>query len=159
MNKHAESQSTSEEVINQMLRDLPPRRAPARLAIRVLREVERRRAQPWWRRGFTRWPLGARAAFVVFCGAVIGLTAQGGQGAVAARVVAQAGAWSMAWAHPIALLLASAAASASWLTRVVPPQWAYGAMLAGATLYAALFGLGAAAYRLYRQPSTPGGGP
>jgi hypothetical protein len=43
------------------------------------------------------------------------------------------------------------------LVRVVPLEWLYGAMAGGAILYAALFGLGAAAYRtLYLNPSSAG---
>jgi hypothetical protein len=40
------------------------------------------------------------------------------------------------------------------LRRVIPFEWLYGTMAAGTILYAALFGLGAAAYRtLYLHPS------
>lgn len=156
MSEQRESRSTSEQVLQRVLRDLPPRRAPATLAMRVLREVERRHAEPWWRRGFVRWPLGARVAFVVICVAAIGLTALDGVWAIAARALLQADRMSMSWTHPAVAALTSLGALASWLIRVVPPGWAYGATAAGTALYVTLFGLGAAAYRLYREPSAAG---
>jgi hypothetical protein len=157
MNEPRESRSLSEDALHRVLRELPPRRAPATLAPRVLREIERRRAQPWWRRGFTLWPLGARAAFLASCGALIALTAQSGAWEFAARAMAWAGAPSMAWMHPLLAASAAVAELTSWLLRVVPAPFVYGALAAGTMLYVALFGLGAAAYRmLYLQPSTPG---
>jgi hypothetical protein len=45
------------------------------------------------------------------------------------------------------------------LVRAVPPDWLYGAMAAGAVLYAALFGLGAAAYRTLYLDSHSAGDP
>jgi hypothetical protein len=159
MTERPESQSTSEQVVKRMLRDLPPRHAPATLALRVLREVERRHAEPWWRRGFARWPRGARAAFVALCAAAIALTAQGGVWAIAAQAMMRADALSMSWTQPAVAAMSTLGALAAWLIRVVPPAWVYGAMTAGTALYVALFGLGAAAYRLYLAPSTSGDPP
>jgi hypothetical protein len=38
--------------------------------------------------------------------------------------------------------------AAGELTRAVPPEWIYGALGVGAVMYATLFGLGAAGYRM-----------
>ena len=45
-----------------------------RLALesRVLGELARRAAQPWWRRNFGHWPTLARAGFVTACLALVG---------------------------------------------------------------------------------------
>jgi hypothetical protein len=103
--------------------------------------------------------MGARAAFVALCAAAGALTALPGAWAIAARALLQADTLSISWTHPAVAALTTLGALASWLIRVVPPAWAYGAMAAGTALYIALFGLGAAAYRLYLQPSTGGDPP
>lgn len=45
---------------DQVLRQLPPRPTPPGLAPRVLAEVQRRRALPWYRRPWRTWPRGPR---------------------------------------------------------------------------------------------------
>jgi hypothetical protein len=155
MNEHPEGIERSERLLNHLVRALPTRRAPATLESRVFRELERRDALPWWRRGFDCWPLGARAAFVAICGAIIGFTLIGGPWAhVMTQVLNDAGVHSMSWADPAVAAVTSAGELAAMLQRSVPSVWLYGVVGAGAVLYATLFGLGAAAYRtLYVQPS------
>jgi hypothetical protein len=147
-----------EQLVGQVLRELPLRHAPATLEGRVFRELERRAALPWWYRGFRSWPLAARTAFVVLCGAIIGFTFIEGSWATAgARILNGAGALTMSWIHPAVAATAWAGDFSALLVRVVPPAWLYGVFAAGAMLYAVLFGLGAAAYRtLYLRPSTAG---
>jgi hypothetical protein len=150
--------AVNEQLFDKMLRELPLRHAPATLEARVFRELERRAALPWWYRGFTSWPLAARAAFVALCGAIIGFTFLDGSWATAgARVLNGAGALAMSWIHPAVAATAWAGEFSALLVRVVPSAWLYGVFAAGAMLYAVLFGLGAAAYRtLYLPPSTAG---
>jgi hypothetical protein len=149
---------STERILDQVLRELPLRHAPATLESRVLRELERRAALPWWYRGFTSWPLAARAAFVALCSAIIGITFLDGSWATAgARVLNGAGALAMSWIHPAVAATAWAGEFSAFLVRVIPPAWLYGVFAAGAMLYAVLFGLGAAAYRtLYLRPSMAG---
>jgi hypothetical protein len=156
MHDPSETQAKTGQDLDALLRALPARRAPASLEARVLRELERRGALPWWRRGFAHWPLAARAAFVVICVAIIGFTLLDGSWAgTGSRALSALGSGS-GWTRP-ATALAWTVDWAALLLQVVPPIWLYGAMAAGALLYAALFGLGAAAYRsLYRQPSPAG---
>jgi hypothetical protein len=133
-------------LLDRALRELPMRRAPPTLESRVFGELQRRAALPWWRRSFASWPLLARAAFLVICGALIRLAFLGGTAAVA-------GVHSLSWAREIGAITASAANFAALLARTVPPTWAYQGIAVCAALYAALFGLGAAMYRtLYLQP-------
>lgn len=51
-----------EELIGRRLRELPGPEAPATLWPRVRVAVERRLAQPWYRRAWREWPVAQRAA-------------------------------------------------------------------------------------------------
>jgi hypothetical protein len=139
-----------ERLIGKTLRDLPPRRAPVALEDRVLAELERRAALPWWRKSYAHWPLAARAAFLV---ASIGII----------RVVILAIAWAQAGFESAALTSAFAplvnrisscvdlADSIAEFSRAVlqsiSPVWLYGGLGALALMYLTLFGVGAFAYR------------
>jgi hypothetical protein len=137
-----------ERMLDQTLTALPLRPAPASLEARVLRELQRRAALPWWRRSFAHWPLPARGAFLALCAMSIGLALQGAAAAV--DVV-----HSFAWARDAGILLISGANLAASLAHAALPGWLYGAIAVIALLYAFLFGLGAAVYRtLYLQPSS-----
>ncbi|OAM89960.1 hypothetical protein OH491_16905 [Termitidicoccus mucosus] len=60
-------------VIHRALRSLPGRTAPAALEVRVMAEISRRAALPWWRQSFARWPLPARALLLAASVAAAGL--------------------------------------------------------------------------------------
>src|SRR6185437_10884347 len=62
-----------EQLLDRTLHPLPLRRAPPTLQSRVLEELQRRAALPWWRRSFAHWPSAARAGFVLVCLALIGV--------------------------------------------------------------------------------------
>jgi hypothetical protein len=143
-----------QQLFDRALQELPLRRAPARLESRVIGELERRAALPWWRRSFAYWPLPARAAFLGICGALISLAFVGGDTAVARlHSLHDSGALSLSWAHPVGVLVGSAGNLAALFTRTVPPAWLYGGIAVCAVLYAVLFGLGAAVYNmLYLRP-------
>jgi hypothetical protein len=143
-----------EQLFDPALRELPLRRAPATLESRVIGELERRAALPWWRRSFAHWPLPARAAFLVICGALISLAFIGGDTAVARlHLLHDSGALSLSWAHQAGVLVGSAANLAALFARTVPPAWLYAGIGVCAVLYAVLFGLGAAVYHmLYLRP-------
>ena len=154
MNRRPEVEDATEALLNRTLRDLPPRPAPPTLESRVLHELERRAALPWWRHGFARWPVAARAAFVLICAALIGATvAAGAWVASGVRLLDEFGAASLSGARQTMAVAASAGQLAALLARSVPLTWLYEAAAVGAVLYVILFGLGAAAYRaLYLQP-------
>ena len=141
-----ESHEAQERLLDRALHDLPLRRAPPTLESRVIRELERRAALPWWRRSFAHWPLLARAGFLVICVALIRLAFLGGATAVT-------GVRSLSWVREVGGLAASGANLIAVLARIQPPAWAYAGIGVCAVLYAILFGLGAAVYRaLYLQP-------
>jgi hypothetical protein len=158
MNKPIETQDGLERLFNRTLNELPPRRAPPTLESRVIGELDRRAALAWWRRSFAYWPRAARAVFVAICGGLIGLAFLGGAWVTAGlRLLQDSGALSMPWLHQAAAVAGFAGELTSWLAIAVPPVWLYDGVAVSALLYAALFGLGVAAYRtLYLDSGTVG---
>jgi len=147
----------AERLLHELVRGLPLRRAPAALESRICRELERRAARPWWFRGFSQWPVGARVSFVAICSTIIGLTLADGAWAMLARALSNAAAGPLSWTHTTVAVIRSGEEVAALLMRVVPAAWIYGGLTVGVALYTALFGLSAAAYRaLYLQPSAAG---
>ncbi len=153
MSNH-EPDEALQRLLDGTLRQLPLRRAPATLEARVVNELARRAALPWWRRSFTHWPAPARIAFLVICTALVALVFVGGTAAVASlRWLVESGTMSLSWARQIALLAVSAGNLVTLLARTLPVTWLYQSIAVCALLYAVLFGLGAAVYRtLYLQP-------
>lgn len=139
-----------ERAIHQTLRALPPRRAPRSLETRVFAELERRAALAWWRQSFAHWPLPARAMFLLAAVALVKLTLM-----VAVWVMAgfdsaaffAAFSTPVSWAQGGVSMVRGIADFSAILFRNIPPLWLYGTVAFVAAMYAALFGLGAAAYR------------
>jgi hypothetical protein len=157
MSKHIDSEQKLERVLTGALKGLPLRRAPNTLELRVADELERRAALPWWRVSFMHWPAAPRVAFVIVCIALVAATFLGGVFAfMGDRSFNEVAALVLSWVQPFLAVMSSAGGVASLLVRVIPPLWLYGGMALGIMLYVALFGLGAAAYRLYLRPSSVG---
>jgi hypothetical protein len=112
-----------ERLISRTLRAQPLRTAPQTLEARVLREIERRAAVQWSRLDFMRWPVVVRVAFVLLCIAM-------------AKIMFDVTAWGTT--QLVAAL------------RFVPLDWVLGALVFSVVMYAALFSLGAVAYRTLR---------
>ena len=155
MNELPEKPDPLEQLLDRTLRPLPLRRAPPALQSRVLEELQRRAALPWWRRSFAHWPSTARAVFVLVCLALIAMMFLGGNWtADSVRSLHASGALSPSPGPQVLAVMMAAGELATLLARAVPPAWIYAGLAAGAVLYAALFGLGAAAYRtLYLSPA------
>ena len=124
--------------------ELPLRRAPLNLESRVFEELARRAAMPWWQRSFMQWPRAARVLLLGVCSVLGALTIVGG-----ARIVVNVGpALRPAPELDRALALLSASKNLiATLVGTIPPMWIYEGLALAAILYAALFALGAAAYR------------
>lgn len=137
-----------ERLIEGALTGLPLRPAPDLLQRRVLDEIARRAAAPWWRRGFAQWPAAARTGFVIVCLALAGLSLTGG-------FTQQFGTQTLSFAQPFVGLMTSIGGVATLAVSLIPPPPViYVVLSVGALLYALLFGLGAFAYRtLYLQHS------
>lgn len=139
-----------ERLIRATLRDLPARRAPRSLEARVLAELERRAALPWWRRSFVHWPMLARVAFVLGCAGLakgfvmVGIWASSGFDAARFREVF---AQQFAWMESGLTVVHAIAGCYEIMSRNIPALWLYGAIAFVVTMYLALFGLGAAAYK------------
>ncbi len=143
-----------EQLLDHTLRQVPPRRAPQTLEARVLGELQRRAARPWWRRSFAHWPMAARAGFVVVCAAVMSLILLGSDWTAANfHSLHDSGVLSPSSVRQAMALAATAGELAAMLANALPLNWLYLALAAGTILYVMLFALGAAAYRtLYLTP-------
>lgn len=136
--------------IHAALRQLPPLKAPATLESRVLRELARLEARPWWRQGFGRWPLAARALFVPLSAGFIKLAFLSiGAFGSAVNTAQQSTVVSTAESRWQALsgALQSLRTLGALVIQDVPQVWIYGVVGFGLLLYASLFGIGAAAFR------------
>ncbi|MFO1265398.1 MAG: hypothetical protein U1F67_00500 [Rubrivivax sp.] len=140
-----------ERLVAQALAGQPPRRAPATLGERVMAEIGRRAALPWWQRGFSAWPPAARIALLLALAvllwlvlAVTGGAAAGTGDTLRAEVVGSIASWSTA----LHALAAVAGELGGFVARAVPATWIYGCAAVVAALYVSFFGLGAATYKV-----------
>lgn len=62
-----------EQKIHAVLREQPPRRAPMSLEARVLGEIARRQALPWWQQSYAFWPNSIKLSFLVVATGVAGV--------------------------------------------------------------------------------------
>lgn len=135
-----------ESQIDRLLRRQPDRPAPAGLETRVLAELARRAALPWWKRSYASWPAWARLLFFV------------GSAIAAAAVIftaTRAFGGSSAWLGGGNDLFSDLSGAAESAYRHVPLFWLYGVVGALAITYGALIGAGSLLYRsLLVRPST-----
>ena len=145
-----------EQIVDQLVRGQPLRRAPAGLEARVLAHLAERQSpavagasRPWWRTGFSHWPVAARIVFLLVSCGVVRLVLTGVMSAV---TVARSGEVTLLGPVVFRLQTVAEAASATvslceLVVHSIPPYWLYGAAIFGLALYAMLFGLGTVAYR------------
>ena len=154
MNQNESADDLDRAMVTRALRDLPLRRAPATLEARVMDELARRAALPWWRRSFGHWPIFARAVFLLICAGLVWLAFLEGAVAVAGvHSLHDSRLLPLTWARDVGVLAAAAGNLLALLARTSPPSWVYEGIAVCAALYALLFGLGAAVYRtLILQP-------
>jgi hypothetical protein len=159
MSQNPDTEERLERLIGTALRELPLRQAPPALESRVLNELQRRAALPWWSRSITHWPLAARAVFVAICICLAGAALLAGPWAATGLETLHESAASMPWAREAMALTSIAAELLALFARTVPPAWLRDALTLSALLYAAFFGLAIAAYRtLYLRPGIAGDG-
>jgi hypothetical protein len=149
-NMNPEDSDRLETSIQRVLRNLPDRKAPAGLEARVLAEIGRRAALPWWRKSFAHWPSAVRAGFFVGSGLAAAALVAGivvlGRSPGAHEV---AGAISAARACFVITrdLFAAAGAKAQSFLAGLPTLLLYGGAATIALCYAAVAAAGAATYR------------
>lgn len=150
MMPNPENDEKLERLIHRTLRDLPPRRAPHTLEARVLAEISRRAALPWFRKSFGHWPLPARAAFLVLSLGVVKLVLMAAVWVMAGFDTAQflaAVSQPVAWVESGYAIVSAVMGFFEIMIRNIPPLWLYGGVAFVVSLYVTLFGLGAAAYK------------
>ncbi len=139
-----------EPLIGRVLREQPPRRAPRELELRVLTEIERRMALPWWRSSFMNWPLPARVVFLLASFGAVKIALAAVMWAMvdprSAPVVATL-AKPLSWAEQAANVFSTLSALGTSIVRAIPPHWLHIGIAVAAALYIALFALSATAYR------------
>lgn len=108
--------------------------------------IAARAALPWWKQSFARWPLAARAGFLLASAAALLAITFGSAGLERASLVAQVGA-RFAWLETLRHGVAALTNFAEIVFHAIPPLWLYGGLATLGALYLTLFGLGATAYR------------
>lgn len=134
-----------ERLADAVLRDLPPRRAPASLEARVFAELERRAAKPWWQSSYRDWPAIVRMLFLIACVALGSLAVRATEWLFGRSASTLSGIESDL--TPAATSVKATAHAFSFIADSIPSVWVYGALAVMAVTYIALFGIGAAAYR------------
>jgi hypothetical protein len=140
-----------EKFIHQTLRALPARRAPLSLESRVRAALEARAALPWWKQSFAQWPVPARVAFFIGSAGIAKLALMAIVWMMAGFDGAQltsAFSTQFGWIQTVSAVFAGVGNFCATLCRSIPPLWLYGGLAFVGLMYAALFGLGAAAYRM-----------
>lgn len=137
-----------ESFVDQLVRGQPLRRAPASLEARVLAQLALQQTpMPWWRKGFTHWPLAARAAFLIASYGFVRLAIAGVMSLTAFVGSREVAGTAISWVQWGAEALSAAASMCSLIARTIPSSWLYSMAICGFALYALLFGLGTVAYR------------
>jgi hypothetical protein len=137
-----------ERLIDKALRDQPLRHAPAGLESKVMAEIARRAAAPWWHTNFANWPVVARVLFLVASVGFVKLVLEATALVIDPIDPAARGAALFAevsWIHTFFVTTGAA-------LRGLPSLWVYGGLTVLAALYLTLFGLSAAAYRTLYAP-------
>jgi hypothetical protein len=158
MNKPTRDERQLERFIGAVLGQQPLRQAPAALEARVLRELELRAAKPWWRQGFSRWPRAARALFLPLGLGLVQLSFLTTARLISLWQTLQQSAPANTARSGLQTLdgLGQAAQTlGNLVTREIPQVWVYGGAGLALLLYAAMFGLGAAAFRTLLVTSEP----
>ena len=146
MTRDQDRQAELERQLARTLQQQPLRRAPGSLEQRVLTQIEASAATARWRRGFAHWPVAARVAFLAASVGVVKLafvmamwlsTPLGTPG-FSFNLPSQ-----IAWIQTLLVAIASVA-------RTVPSLWIHAGVFILLAMYAALFGIGASAYRTMR---------
>jgi hypothetical protein len=143
-------QDPFEGLIARVLREQPLREAPPSLEANVLREIARRAALPWWRRGFAGWPQVARVSLVLALLGVVKIALEvlvwvttNLRGSQVVTAVER----PVDWIHTFSSIARSLGTAGEALVSAIPSQWLYAVLLLGFAMYVALFGAGAAVYR------------
>jgi len=142
-----------EHLVARVLREQPGTAAPAGLAERVRREIERRERRSWWQRSLAHWPLAAQLGFLVAsvsCAALLWwLFARARPGSLGSPEVLLSAPPLAGWSRALGELEYALRA----LAPLAHAAWLYEGLAFALSLYAVLFALLATAYvTLWRRP-------
>jgi hypothetical protein len=139
-----------ESKMHRVLRGLPNRKAPSGLEARVLAELSRRAALPWWRKSFAHWPSSIRVTFFALSGLAAAVLVSGlftlGQ-SPGAHALASGISSGYGWFVLAREIGAAAGDRARMLLASIPAYWLYGATALVAVSLASVAALGAATFR------------
>jgi hypothetical protein len=142
---HDTKQQRLERLIGAGLSSQPTIKAPASLQQRVLAELARRAALPWWRKSIGHWPVSMRLAFVSTA-LLAGWILLSGAGRITAPLHGQ-----ISWLQSTAAVCAMLGSLVSHVIDVVvlqvPAIWLYGSIAALLLMYVTLAGIGVTVYR------------
>lgn len=133
-----------ERFIDQALREQPLRRAPPELESKVMAEIARRAAAPWWQGSFAGWPVAARLLFIIASAGLITLVLKA-SAMIIAPIKPGAVFAHVAWIPSLFMTIGT-------VFRDLPSLWVYGGVAILGALYLTLFGVSAAAYRTLYAP-------
>jgi hypothetical protein len=136
MSRDQDRHNELERQLTRVLQEQPLRRAPGSLEQRVLAQIAAEGATARWRRGFTHWPVAARIAFLAASAGVMNLVF--GAPALPFDLPSQ-----VAWVQTLFVAMGS-------VVRTVPSLWIHTGLIILMVMYAAVFGIGASAYRTVR---------
>jgi hypothetical protein len=136
-----------ERLAGRMLKQQPLRKAPGTLEARVFAALGQRAALPWWRESFLHWPIAARVAFLLASVGVVRLALLAVMWLVADSRSANVVARPVSWYEHFSSFFTTLASLGYTLLHAIPPHWLFIGIAVTATLYVALFALGATAYR------------
>jgi len=158
MNKPPRDERQLEQFIGAVLGQQPLRQAPATLETRVLQELALRSSKPWWLQGFSRWPWAARLLFLPLGLGLVRLSFLTTAGLVSLWQTLQRSSpasSAQAGLQTLGSLGQAVQMLGNMVTRDIPQVWIYGGAGLALLLYAAMFGLGAAAFRTLVVTSEP----
>jgi len=148
MKHDTQTEQRLERAVDKLCKQLPDRKAPADLYSRVMREVQLRKALPWWRKSFLHWPVAMQGLFVT--AALI--TAKGvlmisDWCGVHVFTPAASVTQSSSVVQGASTLMSVSNQVSSQIAHMVPSSWMYGAALLVAMFYLVLFGIGVTTYK------------
>lgn len=147
-----------EAELDQQLKHLPERRAPATLAPRVMAAIQARARQPWFRCTWWHWPPVAQVFSLALASVLLGgltwLALHTDPGSLVNDMGVKAAA-GLAPLAPLWSLVVSIARACALLLAQAPPLAWFGAAAFLAAMYLSCIGLGTILYRLSAQRSYP----
>jgi hypothetical protein len=149
MNDQPPSTEQLEQWTARQLRPLPLLRAPQEFSQRVIAELQRRAALPWWRKSFVHWSLPVQLGFMTLCLCLAKLSVALLRWLSTERSVELSGMLSrpLTWTERLIEAAQSLRSFCELVVSHLPTSWLYVGLLAVILLYGALFGIGATAYR------------